>query len=80
MEARQMRQDARQGGKGIVVAVAVIVVPECPEGFDPVEIHPAATPGGGGGAGGAGGVAFAIAAAPECAGGSAVTEMATPTP
>jgi hypothetical protein len=80
MDARPMMQEAQRGGKGIVVAVAVIVVPECPEGFDPVEIHPAATPGGGGGAGGAGGVAFAIAAAPECAGGGSVTEMGTPTP
>lgn len=80
MDARPLMQEAEREGKGIVVAVAVIVVPECPEGFDPVEIHPAATPGGGGGAGGAGGVAFAIAAAPECAGGGAVTEMGTPTP
>ena len=80
IDARPMMQEAQRGGKGIVVAVAVIVVPECPEGFDPVEIHPAATPGGGGGAGGAGGVAFAIAAAPECAGGGSVTAMGTPTP
>lgn len=65
---------------GVVVAVAVVVAPECPEGFDPVEVHPAATPGGGGGAGGAGGVAMAIAAAPECAGGGAAASMGAPTP
>lgn len=79
-DAQPLMQEAQRDGKGIVVAVAVIVVPECPEGFDPVEVHPAATPGGGGGAGGAGGVAFAIAAAPECAGGGSVTAMETPTP
>ncbi len=78
--AATQSQDSPRQGQSVVVAVAVIVVPECPPGYDPVEAHPAATPGGGGGAGGAGGVAFAIAAAPECAGGGSVTEMGTPVP
>jgi hypothetical protein len=64
---------------GLVVALSVVVVPHCPEGYIPAEVEPMATPGGGGGGGGAGGVAVAIAAAPECVGGSADT-MATPTP
>ncbi len=67
-----------RGGAGVVVAVAVVVVPECPDGYDPAEVFPAATPGGGGGGGGAGGVAVAIAAAPECVGGGALA--ATPVP
>jgi hypothetical protein len=62
---------------GLVVAVAVVAVPQCPAGYIPAEIEPAATPGGGGGGGGAGGVAVAIAAAPECVGGATA---ATPTP
>jgi hypothetical protein len=65
----------------LVVALAVVVVPECPDGYNPAEIHPLATPGGGGGGGGAGGVAMAIAAAPECVGpGAGHTEPGTPTP
>ena len=59
---------AQRDGGGLVVALAVVVVPECPAGYSPAEIQPVATPGGGGGGGGAGGVAVAIAAAPECVG------------
>lgn len=77
---------AGRGGAGLVVALAVVVVPECPAGYDPAEIHPAATPGGGGGGGGGGGVAMAVAAAPECVGpsagdgGGAPAPTGTPTP
>jgi hypothetical protein len=71
--------EAVRQGAGVVVAVAVVVVPECREGYSPAEIHPMATPGGGGGGGGGGGVALAIAAAPECVGPGAVAE-ATPAP
>jgi hypothetical protein len=70
-------------GGGLVVALAVVVVPECEDGYVPAEVAPAATPGGGGGGGGAGGVAVAIAAAPECVGSSlaeAPAAASTPVP
>lgn len=77
--ATSLHREAQRAGApepaGLVVAVAVVAVPQCPVGYVPAEIAPAATPGGGGGGGGAGGVAVAIAAAPECVGGAA-----TPTP
>jgi hypothetical protein len=63
---------------GLVVALAVVVVPECEDGYVPAEVAPAATPGGGGGGGGAGGVAVAIAAAPECVGGASPSISGTP--
>ena len=75
--------DAHRDGGGLVVALAVVVVPECSAGYIPAEIQPMATPGGGGGGGGAGGVAVAIAAAPECVGGEAshgAVLAATPEP
>lgn len=62
--------DSPQASGGLVVALAVVVVPPCPTGYLPAEMQPVATPGGGGGGGGAGGVAVAIAAAPECVGGA----------
>jgi hypothetical protein len=68
---------------GLVVALAVVSVPQCPAGYIPAEIAPVATPGGGGGGGGAGGVAVAIAAAPECVGSRAghdAMPSGTPTP
>ena len=65
---------------GLVVALAVVVAPECPAGYTPAELQPVATPGGGGGGGGGGGVAVAIAAAPECAGAPAGSAAATPMP
>lgn len=71
------------GNGGLVIALAVVVVPECEEGYTPAEATPVATPGGGGGGGGAGGVAVAIAAAPECVGGAVESERAptgTPQP
>ena len=70
-------------GTGVVLALALVVPPACPDGYTPAELGPVATPGGGGGGGGAGGVAVAIAAAPQCVSAGAGTgdmPAATPTP
>ena len=70
-------------GTGVVLALALVVPPECPAGYTPAELGPVATPGGGGGGGGAGGVAVAVAAAPQCVSagaGTGVMPAATPTP
>ena len=69
--------EAQAVGGGLVIALAVVVVPACPAGYLPAVIQPVATPGGGGGGGGAGGVAVAIAAAPECVGAGAATGAAS---
>ena len=68
---------AQPVGGGLVMALAVVVVPACPAGYLPAGILPVATPGGGGGGGGAGGVAVAIAAAPECVGAGAASGAAS---
>ena len=68
---------------GVVLALALVVPPQCPDGYTPGELGPLATPGGGGGGGGAGSVAVAVAVAPECTGGEAgmaVPPMGTPVP
>jgi hypothetical protein len=68
---------------GLVMALAIVVPPKCPEGYSMPQANPMATPGGGGGGGGSGASAIAVAEAPVCAGGDSAQSaapVATPQP
>ena len=65
--------------RSVVVALAVVMAPPCPNGFAPSEMPAVGTPGAGGGGGGSGSVAVAVAASPQCAG-DATGGVGTPTP